>query len=196
MKKYAIAIAIIIGSLIIGYQIHQSGLPESVKLETLQREHVEEMNKLSDQEKFEHDFYVRLPSTPYSELELGDKIVKGYIEYAEGISGLYITFVIVSLIALVLLQKEKVPLRKHFHIKAIPLLFVSLIFLCVFSFATHGFFVAFINFTLSIGYKAIGGMFVYGQQLITFPLVMIMSVQSVVFFLSKLEQRKLTLDYL
>lgn len=66
MKKYAIAIAIIIGSLIIGYQIHQSGLPESVKLETLQRERVEEMNKLSDQEKFEHDFYVRLPSTPYS----------------------------------------------------------------------------------------------------------------------------------
>ncbi|HAS5696582.1 TPA: hypothetical protein I7E69_001864 [Vibrio cholerae] len=196
MKKYAIAIAIIIGSLIIGYQIHQSGLPESVKLEAQQRSHLKEIKQLSDQEKFEHDFYVRLPSTPYSDLELGDKIVKGYIEYVEGMSGICITFVIVSLIALVVIHKEQVPIQKLFHIKAIPLLFVSLIFLCVFSFATHGFFVAFINFTLSIGYKAIGGMFVYGQQLITFPLVMIMSVQSVVFFLSKLEQRKLTLDYL
>ncbi|ENM5826462.1 hypothetical protein RBG15_003535 [Vibrio metoecus] len=111
-------------------------------------------------------------------------------------SGLYITFVIVSLIALMLQQKEQVLFRKLLQIKAIPILLVSLIFLCVFSFATHGFFVAFINFTLSIGHKAIGGMFVYGQQFITFPLVMLMSVQLMVFVLSKFEQRKLTLDYL
>lgn len=123
------------------------------------------------------------------------KIVKGYIEYVEGMSGLYITFVVVSLIALMLLQKEQVLFRKLLQIKAIPILLVFLIFLCVFSFATHGFFVTFINFTLSIGYKAIGGMFVYGQQFITFPLVMLMSVQLMVFLLSKLEQRKLTLDY-